>query len=94
MIKCVGYIRKAGTFKDNFGKSIDYDNTILYLESDENDNVVGLESTELKLKTESLTNLCPGIYSANDLVGQVISLVYSFVSKYPVLKSISIVPSK
>ncbi len=94
MIKCIGYIRKSGNFKDDSGKSIDYDNIILYLISDENDGVVGFESTQLKIKAASFEKLCPGLYSVNDLLDQTISLDYSLFSDKPVLRSISIIPTK
>lgn len=58
MIKCVGYQYKQGIFEDDKGKSVPYDNILLYYVSDNNKDVYGLEAQCLKVKRSDFLAVC------------------------------------
>lgn len=74
MLKCVGYENKVGTFEDDKGRNIAYDNVVLHYTSNNNPNVIGTECNQLKIKREQFGKVCK--VSAAELVGKDIHVEY------------------
>lgn len=95
MMKCVGLAYKNGEFRDDSGKVIKYDNVVLYctvsLPPDE--NVFGLQTTEVKIKRSNLDLFLGGYFHPDDIVGHEIQLDYTPLNNKPVLTGIHIFDS-
>lgn len=52
----VGLERKADTFANDEGKSIPYDNTMIYFITDSSNTVTGFKCGSVKVKTKTLTS--------------------------------------
>lgn len=71
-----GFKRKSGTFINTSNESISYDNTIIYITSDEDSSVTGSYAEQFKVKTSDLTN----VFGTNDLkqfINKEIEIKYS-----------------
>lgn len=88
MIKCVGFQNKVGTFEDNNGRSVAYDNVCLFYTSNINPDVNGLEAGMLKIKRNQFLNVCS--VPAQDLVGKEIQVDYQPVGGKLVISKITV----
>ena len=88
MIKCVGYAFKSGSFEDEKGKKLEYDNVMLYYVSDNNFDVFGLETGVVKVKRSDWPKLC--VLPVEDLRDQQLQFDYAPVNGKVVLRRISL----
>lgn len=89
MVKCVGYQYKQGIFEDDKGKSIPYDNILIYYVSNNNKDVYGLEAQCLKLKRSDFLAICD--VSADSLIDRELILSYNPVGGKLVLTRIEVI---
>lgn len=88
MIKCVGYQFKVGTFEDDKGRSVAYDNVCLYYTSNNNPEVVGVEAGMLKIKRHQFSAV--SAVPPQDLVGHEMHVEYQPVGGKLVITKIAV----
>lgn len=89
MMKCVGVAFKSGTFQDDRGRSIDFDNVILYCVVElQADNLFGVQTAEIKMKRVFLEGCLGGPFDPNDLIDQEVSLEYTPINNRPTLTGV------
>lgn len=78
MIKCVGCKYSSGEFSID-GKSVAYDNAILYCVSDEDKETKGLLAYEVKLNRQKM--ILEGVNAFDELVDHIVSFTVSIGKK-------------
>lgn len=95
MIKCIGLEYKNGDFTDDSGKVVRYDNVVLHctVSLPPDDNVVGLQTSQVKLKRSQLEYFLNGPFRPDDVVGHELQLEYTPLNGKPVLTGVHIFDS-
>lgn len=91
MTKVIGIKDSCGKFTSKEGKEINYDNLVLYVITDSDPNVLGMTSSEIKIKKsnfEKITGLAVGSYS--DLIDKQVTLSFVLIKDKPILEKITI----
>jgi hypothetical protein len=89
MIECVGLQSKSGSFVDTTGKTIDYDNVIIYYVADDNPDVTGYFARELKVSRSRVNKINFADWS--DIIGKQLELAYNIYGNAPRLTGVKIV---
>lgn len=92
MTKVIGIKDSKGNFISKEGKSIDYDNLVLYVITDSDPNVLGMTSSEIKIKKsnfEKITSISVAEYPS--LIDKQVSLAFALIKDKPILEKITIV---
>lgn len=92
MTKVIGIKDSKGNFTSKEGKSIDYDNLVLYVITDSDPNVLGMTSSEIKIKKsnfEKITSISVAEYP--NLIDKQVSLSFVLIKDKPILEKITIV---
>lgn len=93
MIKIIGFQHKDGSFADNNGRTVSYNNIVLFYISDVVRDVVGCSVGELKIPFESCKGITGLDYaSLPEIIDKTVELSYIPLGKYQQLCSIRIVP--
>lgn len=93
MVKIVGFERKVGSFSSSPSETIAYDNHAIYILSDEDNNVVGYRSEQVKVKTAELNDIF-GTTNLSDFLGKSVELKYSVKNAKVVLVKVSLSDSE
>lgn len=88
--------RKKGSFKNEGGEEISYDNVVFYFISDENPDINGCTAGEVKIKFENLSGIFGSDKSSEDFygndvlgfIGKYVSFNFMMTNKVPVLSGI------
>ena len=89
-VKCVGYQLKVGSFENDKGKDVNYDNVILYTVSDEKiPGVIGMTSSQVKFTREKFDEVTKlGDKTLENIVDSEILICTSIIEGKPVITGI------
>lgn len=76
MVKIVGIEQKAGTFTDDKGRNVDFDNVTLYCVTDTNPDCLGMSVLTVKIPRRNFLNITGYSEVSREMIGQCISLEY------------------
>lgn len=76
MVKIVGIEQKEGSFTDDKGRSVEYDNVILYCVTDSNPDCLGMSVLTVKVPRRNFVSITGYSEVNRDMIGQCISLEY------------------
>ena len=90
MMECVGIMRKNGSFENDKGKNVIYDNVLIFYITDDNpdERLVGFFAKEQKV---NVTRVRMENFSAwEDLIGKRFELVFNVFTGTPTLSAVKI----
>lgn len=88
MTKIIGLKQSKGNFTTE-GKTIDYNNIMLYVITDADSSVLGMTASEIKIKVENFEKITGyKLESMPELLDKQVSLNYILIKNKPVLESI------
>ena len=88
MLECTGIQEKKGSFENDKGKTIDYDNVMIYYISDEEPSVIGFISKELKVSKRQVDAL--NFEDWEELIGKQIEFRFNIFGSAPKLSGVAI----
>lgn len=88
MYECVGITEKAGSFTDEKGRNVEYDNVLIYFVTDENPEVMGFMVREQKCSKKRVA--MANFDNWNQLVGKQFEFVYNIFGAVPTLSGVRI----
>lgn len=88
MFECTGIQQKKGSFQDDHGKTIDYDNVLIFYLTDENPEVLGFMTKELKVSKRIVHPI--GFEDWEDLIGKQIGFHYNIFTGTPKLDGVEL----
>lgn len=89
MFEVIGLQEKSGEFEDDHGKTIKYDNIMLYYVTDENPDIIGFFGKEQKIARAKVKLLNAKDWS--ELLGKQIEFNFSMFTGTPVLSGVKII---
>lgn len=89
MYECIGIENRKGSFTDDKGKNVEYDNIMFSFVTDENPNVLGYQAAELKIGRSKVETI--NFRDWTECVGKEINFIYALTRGTPVLSGVKIV---
>ena len=89
MIECIGYQIKAGSFEDDKGRTVDYDNVMLYYITDDSDEIIGYFGKEQKIANKKVEKI--NFKEWSECIGKMIEVRFNMFGATPRLDGVKIV---
>lgn len=89
MIECIGIQKRKGSFEDDKGRTVEYDNVMIYFVTNDNNEIQGFYGKELKVNTKQVEKI--NFQEWEQIIGKVIDFHYNMFGTAPKLDGIKIV---
>lgn len=88
MIECIGIQTRKGSFEDDKGRTVEYDNVMIYYVTNDNPDIIGYFGKEMKVNNAKVRKI--GFDNWEDLIGKVIDFHYNMFGTKPTLDGVVI----
>ena len=89
MIECIGVQERKGSFQDDKGREVEYDNVMLYYVTNDNPDILGYFGKEMKVNNKKVEKI--NFKNWEECIGKVLDFHYNMFGTTPTLDGIKIV---